>query len=93
MNQETILTEVNNIFIDVLDDENIKLERNTTEKDIEEWDSLTHIQLVVAVEKRSKIRFKSSEINSWARCAMQLSSARMHNKFLETGIYKSQILI
>ena len=65
MNQETILKDVNSIFIDVLDNEDIKLERSTTAKDIEEWDSLTHIQLVVGIEKHFKIRFKSSEINSW----------------------------
>ena len=65
MDQETILKELNNIFIDVLDNENIKLERSTTARDIEEWDSLMHIQLVVAIEKQYKIRFRSSEINSW----------------------------
>ena len=65
MNQEAILKDLNNIFIDVLDNQDIKLERNTTARDIEEWDSLMHIQLVVAIEKHYKIRFRSSEINSW----------------------------
>jgi len=65
MNQETIIKEVNDIFIDILDDENIKLDRTTTANDIEEWDSLTHIQLVVGVEKHFKIRFNSGEISSW----------------------------
>ena len=65
MDREKILKEINDIFIDVLDNEDIKLERSTTAKDIEEWDSLTHIQLVVGVEKHFKIRFNSAEINSW----------------------------
>ncbi len=65
MDQATILKEVNDIFIDILDNEDIKLERPTTAKDIEEWDSLTHIQLVVGVEKHFKIRFNSAEIGSW----------------------------
>ena len=65
MDSNTILNQVNDIFIDVLDNDNIKLERVTTAKDIEEWDSLTHIQLIVAVEKKFKLRFNSAEINSW----------------------------
>ena len=65
MDATTIQKEVNDIFIDVLDNDDIKLERKTTAKDIDEWDSLTHIQLIVAIEKKFKLRFNSSEINSW----------------------------
>jgi len=65
MDFNSILKQINEIFIDVLDNENIKLTPDTTAKDIEEWDSLNHIQLVVAIEKKFKLRFASSEINSW----------------------------
>ena len=65
MDFETILKQVNDIFIDVLDNEDIKLDRATTAKDIEEWDSLTHIQLIVAVEQQFKIRFSSTQLNNW----------------------------
>ena len=65
MDQDTILKEVNAVFIDILDNEDVKLERTTTAKDVEDWDSLTHIQLVVGIEKHFKIRFNSAEINSW----------------------------
>ena len=65
MTQEDILSKVQNIFRDVLDEENISLTSQTTANDIEEWDSLTHIQLVEAIEKSFKIKFTSKEILSW----------------------------
>jgi acyl carrier protein len=65
MDAEKILKDVNQIFIDVLDNEDIVLTRESSAKDIEEWDSLNHIQLVVAIEKHFKQRFTSLEIQNW----------------------------
>jgi len=57
-----ILKQVNAIFRDVLENNKLEVKESTTGDDIEEWDSLTHLQLVVAMEKYYKIRFTSSEI-------------------------------
>ena len=65
MDTNQILKEVNAIFIDVLDNEEIILSPESSANDIEEWDSLNHIQLVVAIEKHFKQRFTSNEITSW----------------------------
>lgn len=60
-----ILAKVQEIFRDVLDNEDIVLNDETIADDIDEWDSLSHIQLVVAIEKEFKIKFSSKEILSW----------------------------
>ena len=65
MEKNQLLKEVNDIFIDTLDNEDIVLTDETTANDVDDWDSLNHIQLVVAIEKRFKIRFTSQEIQSW----------------------------
>lgn len=65
MEKSEILTKVTEIFREVLDNEDITLADTTTANDIEEWDSLSHIQLIVAIEKEFKIKFTSAEILSW----------------------------
>ena len=65
MTTQEILTKVTDIFRDVLDDDSIMLKPETIAEDIEDWDSLTHIQLVVAIEKKFGIKFSTSEINGF----------------------------
>ena len=65
MNKEETKEQVQEIFRDILDDEDLILTDNTTAHDVDGWDSLSHIQLVVAMEKYFKIKFSSKEILSW----------------------------
>lgn len=74
MEKSQILAEVQTIYRDVLDNEEIVLASETTADDIEEWDSLTHIQLIVAIEKHFKIRFTSREILSWQNVGQLIDS-------------------
>jgi len=74
MERNNILSQINKIFIDTLDDEGVVIEETTTATDVEEWDSLTHIMLVVAIEKHFKIRFSSKEIQSWNNVGEMINS-------------------
>jgi len=65
MERNELLGQIQDIFRDVLDEENIVLTNVTTANDVDSWGSLTHIQLVVAIEKQLKIKFTSKEILSW----------------------------
>ena len=65
MDLQEVIEQVNGIFKNELDNDDIVVKYETTANDIEEWDSLTHIQLVVAIEKHFKIRFTSSEIQGF----------------------------
>ncbi len=65
MEKEQLEKIVKEIFIDVLDKKDIVLTNETTANDIEEWDSLAHIRLVVAIEMKFNTHFSSREIQSW----------------------------
>ena len=65
MTRAEILERMHPIFLEELDLEELDLSEETTALDIDEWDSLSHIQLSVAIEKEFKIRFISSEMQSW----------------------------
>ncbi|MCL2260133.1 MAG: acyl carrier protein [Fibromonadales bacterium] len=74
MTATEILTQLQKIFCDVLDIADIVLEQTTTSADIEEWDSLSHIQLVVAIEKYFDIKFTSEEILEWQNIGDMIKS-------------------
>lgn len=57
-----ILEELNKVFCQVFKDPSIKVNDNTTAPDINNWDSLTHVYLIVAVEKRFNIKFETEEL-------------------------------
>lgn len=65
MTQEAIYSALNEVFRDVFDDDSISVSPQTTANDIEDWDSLEHINLVVAIEKRFAMKFTMGEVTTF----------------------------
>lgn len=59
---DELLERLNQVFQNVFDDDELVINRQTSAKDIEGWDSLMHVTLIVNVEKAFKIKFSSSEV-------------------------------
>lgn len=64
MDQASVRQEITGIFEDVMDLEDVTLEDDTTANDIEEWDSLSHIRLIIAIERHFGIKFTNAEIEN-----------------------------
>ena len=62
MTRKQVFEELNEIFRDVFDDDDIVVNDATTSEDIEDWDSLEHINLIVAVEEAFGIKFAMGEV-------------------------------
>lgn len=62
MNREQILKEMNDIFIDVLDVDDLVLTDETSAEDVEEWDSLSQIILISEIEKHFQIKLDAKEV-------------------------------
>ena len=61
MPNEAILPQLEEIFRDVLDQPDLVLTRDSNASNVEDWDSLAHINLVTAIEKHYKIKFALGE--------------------------------
>lgn len=62
MTREEVYKTLNEIFRDVFEDEDITVNDDTTAADIDDWDSLEHINLVNAIEQEFGIKFNMGEI-------------------------------
>lgn len=63
MNRNDVIKRLTNVFRDVFDDDSIVISESTTSADIEDWDSIEHINLIGAVEDEFRLRFKMKEVS------------------------------
>ena len=62
MTREEVYATLNEVFQDVFDDESIEVNDETTSDDIEDWDSLEHINLIAAIEQEFGIKFSMGQV-------------------------------
>ena len=60
------MIKLQNIFRVIFDDDSIKLNSNTTAEDIEEWDSLNQIRIILACEKEFTVKLNPRQINDFS---------------------------
>jgi acyl carrier protein len=62
MDQPQIYSKLTGVFCEVFDEDDLKLTPEMTADDVDGWDSLSHIRLVLAVSKSFAVKFSASEI-------------------------------
>lgn len=79
MNQKERLQE---IFRDIFDDEELIIREDMSANDIEDWDSLAQINLIIAIEKEFKVKFKLDEVSNLKNIGemLELLSKKQRNK-------------
>jgi acyl carrier protein len=73
MTEQDIYDKLNDIFQQVFDDDEIIVKSETVADDIEEWDSLMHITLVVSIEKEFSFKWQASEIEKLSNVGEMVS--------------------
>ena len=63
MNRNDAAAILVNVFRDVFDDDSLTINDNTTSADVEDWDSIEHINLVAAVEAEFGMKFRMREVS------------------------------
>jgi acyl carrier protein len=79
MDEAQIYAKLSEVFADVFDDDSINITPELSAKDVDEWDSLTHIRLILTIEKAFRVRFSTSEIGKLERVGdlVELIKARV----------------
>jgi len=62
MLNDDLSSRLTEVFQRVFNNKALRLSRETTAKDVDGWDSLNHVNLIVAVEREFKLRFTTREI-------------------------------
>lgn len=62
MSHDAVYAKLTDIFHDVFDDDAIVVRPELTADDVDEWDSLAHVRLVLAVEKKFGLKFSAAEV-------------------------------
>ena len=74
MERKQIFEQLTDIFRDVMENDNIVLKDSTSSDDIEEWDSLAHVQLMEAIQRTFNVKISAKELVMWANVGEMVDS-------------------
>lgn len=74
MTSEQLISELNVLFEEIIDEGTVNLTSSTTAKEVEGWDSLNHIQIIAAIERKYGFRFSLIEIQSFKNVGEMVDS-------------------
>ncbi|MGL4106769.1 amino acid adenylation domain-containing protein [Clostridium sp. LP20] len=81
-----IIKKVNEIFVEVFDDNDIKINESTCADDIDDWDSLMHITLISVIEKKFNIKFSMQDVLGMQSVGEMLDIIENINKYKDISI-------
>jgi acyl carrier protein len=64
-NRNEVFEHIREIFVELLDNESLIISESSTRNDIDGWDSLIHLHLVVEMGKHFKVKFTALESQNW----------------------------
>ena len=90
MNRTELKERLNEVFRDVFDDSRIIVNENTTSDDIEDWDSLEHINLIEAVEQEFHMQFQMKEVSGMKNVGemAEIVASRASEKPKKKGFFR-----
>jgi acyl carrier protein len=74
MERLEVLKAIERILQDVLDNEELTITEQTAAEDVEDWDSLANVQIVVAIQKKFGKKFPAQVILSWKNVGDMINS-------------------
>jgi acyl carrier protein len=64
MTDDPVTTKLAAVFCEVFDDDELKIRRDMTADDVEGWDSMKHLRLILTVEREFGVRLPSTKVSN-----------------------------
>ena len=78
MDEAQIYSRLTQVFEDVFDDDSIQVTAALSARDVDGWDSLTHIRLILTIEKAFKVKFSTAEIGKLENVGDLVNLIKLH---------------
>ena len=76
MERTEILSKIQELLVEIIDNEEIVIDESSSPSTVEDWDSLTHFNLIMELQKEFGIKFGAAEIQGWQNVGDIISSIR-----------------